>query len=189
MLRKRVPKVQPHSRAAGRGGRTTAYIIWDPSVRNVCPLVSTSIFIPSFTCADVGSRMSVLHVESQRSAAFFPFLLSPHSPGRGGLLRGASPGGPSRPCGMPLPCPRVIWALLHFSLQAHLAFSLTQGTQVPVIGESHWEIEMWAPGVTDAPGMPLLLPLLADRGRTWGNAHGHAYLQFLVIHLSSSALS
>lgn len=103
--------------------------------------------------------------------------------------RRASPGGPARPCGMPPPCPRVIWALLHFSLQAHLAFSLTQGTQVPVIGESHWEIEMWAPGVTDAPGMPLLLPLLADRGRTWGNAHGHAYLQFLVIHPSSSALS
>lgn len=56
-------------------------------------MVSTSILIQSFTCADVGSRTSVLHVKSQRSAAFFPFLLSPHSPGRGGLLRGASPGG------------------------------------------------------------------------------------------------
>lgn len=100
----------------------------------------------------------------------------------GGLLRA----GRHVPVACPLPCPCVIWALLHFSLQAHLAFSLTQGTQVPVIGESHWEIKMWAPGVTDAPGMPLLL---ADRGRTWGNAHGHAYLQFLVIHLSSSALS
>lgn len=135
-------------------------------------------------------RRGLTHVRAARrvtaQCCVLPLLLSPHSPGRGGLLRGASPGGPARPCGMPPPCPRVIWALLHFSLQAHLAFSLTQGTQVPVIGESHWEIEMWAPGVTDAPGMPLLL---ADRGRTWGNAHGHAYLQFLVIHLSSSALS